>query len=47
MHEALHDVTWEGRRLWEYVLVAKAAFDTADGEAAEAKAAVTATDGAG
>ena len=37
-HEALHDVTWEERRLREYISITKAALDAANGEAAEAKA---------
>ena len=41
--EALHDVTWEERRLRAYILVTKAALDATNGEAAEAKAAVVAT----
>ena len=40
---ALYNVTREGRRLREYILVAKAAFDATDGEAIEAKAVAAVT----
>ena len=40
--EALHDLTREERQLREYISVTKAAIDAVDGEAAEAKATVTA-----
>ena len=43
MHETLHDVTYEERRLREYILVMKAVLNATNGEATEAKAAATVT----
>jgi hypothetical protein len=41
--EALHDVTQEERQLREYISVTRAALDTTNEEADEAKAVATAT----
>ena len=41
--EALHDVTWEERRLREYISVAKATLDAMNREATNAKAVIEPT----
>lgn len=41
--EALHNVTWEERRLREYISVMEVALDAMKGEATEAKAIAVAT----
>ena len=41
--EALHDVTWEERRLREYISVMRAMLDATNEEAGEARAVATVT----